>query len=481
VVSRINRLPIRLRVTLVFASVMAVVLGGLGLFLYLRLGAELDATIEQGLRSRAADVTALIEQADSGLAQAGRSPLTERGENLAQILDPSGRVVDSAPSIRHRPLLSTGELRRALRGTIFVTTGSGEGAARLLATPVDAQDQRLVVIVGIPLENRSEAVRNLGGLLLIGGPVALLLAALAGFGALTAALRPVESMRRRAAVIHDGAPGQRLPVPAADDEIARLGDTLNEMLERLEVAFARERTFVSDASHELRTPLAIVKAELELALRGGRSVAELEDAVRSVAEETDRLIELAEHLLVIARSDQGRLPIRRADVGAGEVMDAVRERFTRRARDEHVELTVTAPEGIRMAADPPRVEQALGNLVDNALRHAGGRIELGAVAVGDVVELHVRDDGPGFPEDFLDAAFERFTRADSARGRGGAGLGLAIVATIAGDHGGDAGARNRPEGGADVWIALPRSAAAAPGPADGEPSASAALRDDGPS
>ena len=114
-----------------------------------------------------------------------------------------------------------------------------------------------------------------------------------------------------------------------------------------------------------------------------------------------------------------------------------------------------APEGLGLVADPLRLQQALGNLVDNALRHGGARVELSAERVNGSVELHVRDDGPGFPAQFVDDAFERFTRADAARGRGGAGLGLAIVAAIADAHGGAAGARNLPGGGADVWIAVP--------------------------
>lgn len=454
--SRLNRLPLRVRVTLVFAGAMAVVLAGIGLFLYLRLGVELDRTIEQSLRSRAGDVGALIEQADAGLAQSGRSPLTEQGENLAQILDAQGHVVDSTPSLRDRPLLSESALRRALQGTTMLTSSVGDDGARLLATPVTAQDRRLVVVVGAPLEDRDEAVRNLGSLLLVGGPVALLLAALAGFVALTAALRPVESMRRRAAAIHDAAPGQRLPVPPADDEIGRLGATLNAMLARLEEAFARERTFVSDASHELRTPLAILKAELELALRGGRTTDELEAALRSAAEETDRLVQLAEDLLVIARSDQGRLPIRTEDIRLDDLLEVVRERLLRRAGDRDADLVVDGPGGLTVAADPLRLEQALGNLLDNALRHGGRHIRLSAAASGDAVELHVRDDGPGFPPAFIDSAFERFTRADSARGRGGAGLGLAIVDAIARAHGGRVAARNDPGGGADVSLTLPR-------------------------
>ncbi len=249
--SRISRLPIRIRVTLVFTTVMAVVLSGVGLFLYLRLASELDASVERSLRSRAVDVTALVKQADSGLAESGRSPLTERGENLAQILDRSGRVVDGTPEVRDRPLLTTEELQRALRGTIFVTASPDDEPSRLLGTPVNAQDQLLVVIVGTRLDERDDAVQSLGGLLLIGGPVALLLAALTGLGALTAALRPVERMRQRAAAIQDAAPGQRLPVPAAADEIRRLGDTLNAMLWR-RCSLASARSFRTRATSSVR-------------------------------------------------------------------------------------------------------------------------------------------------------------------------------------------------------------------------------------
>jgi signal transduction histidine kinase len=456
-VARLNRLPIRIRVTLVFTTVIAIVMLGVGLFVYLRLGAELDATIDQGLRSRAADVTALVQQADSGLAQSGRSPLTERGENLAQILDTSGRVVDSTPSLRNRSLLPRSDVRRAAQQTIFVTS-QGDPGIRLLATPVSAQDQRLIVVVGTQLNERRDSVRNLGGLLLVGGPVALLLAGLAGYGALTAALRPVESMRSRAAAIYEAAPGQRLPLPVADDEISRLGETLNAMLARLGAAFAHERAFVADASHELRTPLAILKGELELALQAGRSVDELQSALRSAAEETDRLVQLAEDLLVIARADQGRLPIRESETEAYDVLEVVGRRFAQRAEDGDAEVAVVAARGVALVADRSRLEQALGNLVDNALVHGGRRIELDAAVNGSVVELHVRDDGPGFPQDLIDTAFERFARADAARSRGGAGLGLAIVAAIADAHGGHAAARNRRGGGADVWLAVPRVA-----------------------
>jgi signal transduction histidine kinase len=452
--SRLARIPIRVRVTVAFAAVMALLLAALGLFLYLRLGDDLNDEIERGLRSRAADVTAVVWQADDALAQSGSSTLIEEGENLTQVVDSSGRIVDSTPSARS-PVLSRSDLDRALEGTIFLDSRHGDDPVRLLATPVDAQGKRLVVITGAPKDEREEALNSLLGLLLIGGPVALLLASLAGYGAAAAALRPVERMRARAETITDAAPGQRLPVPPADDEIGRLGSTLNDMLGRLEEAFARERTFVADASHELRTPLAILKGELELALRAGRTHAELEAALRSAAEETDRLVQLAEDLLVIARSDQGRLPIRLEEVAATDVFEDVCARFARRAADGGAELHSSTPSELRLCADRVRMEQAVGNLVDNAIRYGGKWIELAAVPSGSTVALHVRDDGPGFSDGMQARAFERFTRGDAARGRGGAGLGMAIVSAIAGAHGGSAGLQNRPGGGADVWVVIP--------------------------
>jgi two-component system OmpR family sensor kinase len=153
-------------------------------------------------------------------------------------------------------------------------------------------------------------------------------------------------------------------------------------------------------------------------------------------------VALAEDLLVLVRVEEGRLPVRPATLDAARVLG-------------HFGLPAGAPPGLTVHADPQRLQQALGNLVDNARRYGGGAVELSAERVNGAVELHVRDDGPGFPPEFLGAAFERFTRADPARGRGGAGLGLAIVDVIARAHRGTAGARNRPAGGADVWISLP--------------------------
>jgi two-component system, OmpR family, sensor kinase len=453
-----RRLPIRLRVTLAFAAAMAVVLAAVGVFLYSQLGARLDESVDEGLRSRASEVTSLVEAAGGALGSGG-SDLVEQEESFAQVLSAEGRVLDSTPQLAGEPVLSPAELDRAVAEPSFFERDSLPGLdppVRLLAAPVDSGDGEAVAVVGATLEDRDEALDSLAALLLIGGPAALLLASGVGYGVAAAALRPVEAMRRRAATISAREPGERLPVSDAGDELTRLGETLNAMLARLESALERERRFVDDASHELRTPLALHRTELELALRHANSEAELREAIASSIEESDRVIQLAEDLLVIARSEKGELVVSREPEPVEALFATVRERFNARAEESGRELLVEGTDGLEVEGDRLRLEQALTNMVDNALRHGEGEIRLWARGEDARVELHVSDSGSGFPPDFLPRAFERFSRADVGRPRGGTGLGLAIVETIALAHGGAAGARNEPgSGGADVWIEIP--------------------------
>jgi two-component system, OmpR family, sensor kinase len=453
----LSRLPIRLRLTLAFAAALAIVLAATGLFVYLRLGAALDRTIDQGLRGRADDVAALVRAAGPGLREAGRNRLVEQEENVAQVLDPDGIILDSTPGVGGHRLLTEPQLARAAQATIMVDRPLVPGAddpLRLLATPVHAQGGPVVVVVGASVEEQMEALEGLLTQLLLSGPIALLLASLLGYSLAAAALRPVESMRREAEAVSAAEPGRRLPLPPADDEIARLGTTLNTMLGRLESALARERRFVSDASHELRTPLAALRTELELALRRKRPPEEIEAALHSATEETERLCRLAEDLLVLARADDGSLPVRREWLPATELLTAVQERYGHQAADAGRSLQIQADDQLELHVDRLRAEQALGNLVENALRHGRGRILLLARRRDGRVELHVRDEGSGFPPDFIERAFDRFSRSDSARQGPGVGLGLAIVDLIARAHGGSAHAANH-DGGADAWLEIP--------------------------
>jgi heavy metal sensor kinase len=433
----VSRLPIRLRLTLVFALALAVVLGAAGAFVYVRLDDALTEQLDESLEARAATLAPLVRSGE---------PLDQAGDEvLAQV------IAETASA-----LASPDEVAQALEGAFIMELDSvpafEDEPGRLLLTPVETDAGARVLVVGASLEERDEALDELLTALLVGGPLALLAASAAGYLIAGAAFRPVDAMRRRAAEISTDEPGTRLPLPEADDELRRLGTTLNEMLDRLEEGLERERQFTADASHELRTPLALLETELELALRQRRSPDELRAALHSAAEEVDRLRRLADDLLVLAQLDRGRVPLRHAPLDAQELLETVARRFAPRAAGNGRSLEVV-PTDVRFEGDRLRLEQALGNLVDNALRHGAGAVRLEASASDGVVELRVADGGPGFPAEFLPQAFERFSRPDSARSGGGAGLGLAIVAAVAEAHGGTARAWN--EDGAVVTIAVP--------------------------
>jgi signal transduction histidine kinase len=455
----VSLLPIRIRVTLAFAGAMAVLLAGLGMFIYLRYGSQLDEAIDQGLRSRAAEARAAALAGDgSRLGSTNGGGLVERDESFAQLISASGRVLDASPQVGTERVLDDDRLAAAGTGPIVFDAPPPpgvEGEVRILATAVSGEPGSDVIAIGASLDDRDEALTNLATLLLVGGPVALLLASLAGYLSIGAALRPVEEMRSRAASLSGSDLGERLPVPAAEDEIHRLGETLNRMLDRVEVAVERERAFVDDASHELRTPLALLKTELEVAERYSDDPGDLRAAIASARAEVDRLIALAEALLVVARADEGELPLDRHTLTVATLLSGVAERFESRLRADERPLRVEAVGDLKVLADRLRAEQALTNLVENAIRHGAGPIVIRAAPAGNLVELHVEDAGPGFAAGFLPRAFERFSRADPGRTGAGQGFGLAIVDAIAAAHGGRAGAVNRPGGGADVWIALP--------------------------
>jgi two-component system OmpR family sensor kinase len=450
-----NRLPIRLRLTLFFTVAMAIVLCATGLFLYTRVASDLDRTLNLELRSRAQDLSALVLRGGS-LRRTG-SPFIEHGETFAEVVTTGGDVLDATPSIGSSVLLSPSQLAHAKAKPIFVDRPSVPGLdepARMLAVPLQGTAQPAVLLVGATRENRAETLASLRRSFLIGGPIALLLTSLGAYLLAGAALRPIERMRRRAAEISTSSLDERLPVSESSDEVARLGRTLNEMLARIEDGLARERRFVADASHELRTPLAMLKAELELALSRARSPEELERSIRSAVQETDRLARIADDLLLLARADQrGRL-IQPEPTDIVDLLEAVTSRFNTRAETEGRSLSVDSADVPVANVDRLRLEQALGNVVDNAFRYGRGPITLSAQVMNSTVELHVLDGGPGFPAAFREHAFERFSRA-AEPGTEGSGLGLAIVETIAQAHGGRVDAADRPEGGADVWVSLP--------------------------
>ena len=452
-----SRLSIRARLTAAFAAALILVLALAGLFVYSRVAGDLQSTIDDGLRTRTGDLAALVASSDGKPPRSQGGPLVTTEEGFSQILTDRGKLVASTLAPGVGPVLSPEEVARASRGPMFGDerdVPGVEGEAKIFARPADSAQKRFIVLAGASTDDRSETLAGLRNAFLIGAPLALILASGLGYLLARRSLAPVGAMRNRAQEITLERSGERLPLPQADDEIRQLGETLNTMLDRIEASLERERVFVADASHELRTPLAILRAELELADRPGRSPEELLEALRSARDEVDRLSQLAEDLLVIASSDQGRLRIKRETVELPTLLERVRERFEQRAAEGGREIEVSAPAGSGVELDSLRIEQALSNLLDNALRHGAGEVRLAAMIEDDRVVFEVSDEGSGFPAGFETRAFERFTRADDGRTGGGSGLGLAIAQTIAQAHGGQAEIDGSGRPGATIRITV---------------------------
>jgi len=446
----VDRIPLRIRVALAFAVTTAAALAGLSAFVYVRV----DATLQSQLRDVLDGQIEVLAAADP----TDRPVLVARmaGDTFGQIMDPSGAVLASSPQVRDH----------LVGNSVWPTSGASveidapvvlhdEGAPeREAAMMLVRRDESGVQVVGISREDVDRALGELRRQLLIGVPVALLLAAGLGFLVAGSALRPIEMMRARAASISGHDQGERLPLPAAEDEVRRLGVTLNAMLDRLDEASSRQRRFVAEASHELRTPLALLRLELDLALAQPRSRTELTAAVTSASEEVERLSRLAQDLLTLAAIDEGGFELNRTRFGVAALLDDVAGRFGAMIAAAQGSIQVACDGDLVVDADRSRLDQVVVNLMDNALRHGGRNVGVSAQAVGGGVRIEVADDGPGFTEEFRDRAFDRFSSDDVRRG-GVRGLGLSIVQSIVSEHGGSVSIGRSADGGASVVVVLP--------------------------
>jgi signal transduction histidine kinase len=326
------------------------------------------------------------------------------------------------------------------------------------------------LLVGQSLATVNQAVREVTMAVSAGGVLAVLATAVAGWFLAGRALAPVECMRREAARISERDNDTALSVPPSNDELARLAVTLNDLLGRLHTALERERGFSAAASHELRSPLAVLRAELQLAGRPGRSPEYLSAAVRRATGEVDRVIDLANRLLLMAQGDADAVHLETAPVNLTDLVQDTLSSQSQKLDAAGVSVSLHAPDAVTARVDVVAYRRIVDNLVENALRHGGPvhRLDVALFLECKEVRLEIADDGSGFPPKFLPHAFERFSRADPSRSRqsGGAGLGLSIVATLARAHGGRVQAANRVGGGAivRVWIPVAHAAEMEPSP-----------------
>jgi signal transduction histidine kinase len=441
-----GRVSLRARLTVLAGAAAAIVLTATALLLYDGLFSAIDDAVTTELRIRSEDLAAEL--------RGDADPATTRGL-VTQILSDRGEVLSPAGE---PPIVEQGELPDG-RAEVVVNrpvVGIGD-AARILISRVPARDEtdRIVAVAGStrPIQ---EARRRLVLVLGITGPAMVSAVAAMAWLLTGAALRPVARMTRRAARLSLRESDAQLPEPPGDDEIAKLGRTLNAMLSRIAATVAHERAFIDDASHELRTPLAVLRSELELArleVSSSTDPATTIAALDSALEETDRLVSLANRLLVLARADAGHLADEPQPVSVPEVVARLVARLPELGRTIETDVGDTS-----VWADPPLIDQVVGNLLSNAVRWSRTAVRIDATSEGGWTAIRVADDGPGFDEDLLVRAFDRFSRVGSARASdtGGAGLGLAIVWAAATALGGSATVANGPPlGGACVTVVLP--------------------------
>jgi heavy metal sensor kinase len=429
-----QRRSLRARLTVLATVVVAVGLVAGSVLLLLSLESALLANVDGTARQRAEDVAALVDQD----RLPDPIPTASAGTVLVQVVDARGRVrAASLGSDRAVPLLSPAELERARDGRPRNLDGARIGEPeplRVIARPVGPPGDRVTVIAAASFGSVTSSLRIVQLAVLVGVPLLLLLVVGTAWATVGSTLRPVGALRRAAEEITGVGGSRRLPPPAAEDEIRRLADTLNRMLDRLERAGDRQRAFVADAAHELRSPLAGMQAQLEVALRHP-DPASWRQVAGAVLEDTLRLGRMVEDLLALARLDDGRGALPAAVVDLGELARRVVERQAEPAKELRLQVAGQA----WVCGDGPALERVVQNLLDNALRHADTRVGVFVRADGDRSVLVVADDGPGIPAADRERVFERYARLDDARSRdaGGAGLGLAIVREIVRAHQGE--------------------------------------------
>ncbi len=459
---------VRARLLLTYLAAAALLaVGGTTLFtISLRHG--LQANVDAGLQTRAdalaADVAGgNIEHTDPGPTVGGTTRV-EDVSTFTAVLDPTGRVVNAQPN----RLPTSPAVTRPTSDQQLISRQFGGAPFRILTIPVHRADGTWLVVAGQSMEAANETNAQIRRDLTIAIPVLLVLAGIGAWLLSGAALRPVDRMRADAQHLSQTTSRGALTEPRTGDSLDRLAKTFNQLLHRLHDSLDQQRALVADAGHELRTPLAVLRTELEIAVRPSRTRADLVDSIEHAQSEVTRLAELAEDLLLLAQADEGH-PILLSELT--DIADVIEDSVAAhrpRAEMKAIELNVHLSAPIVADLDPTGLRRILDNLLTNGVRHTPerGHVWLTVESVNDyatpLLRITVRDDGPGFPTDYLPHAFDRFSRPDQGRSRmhssAGTGLGLAVVKSLTTLMHGQATASNHPQGGAVVQIDIPLTA-----------------------
>ena len=455
---------IRVRLTLWYVLLLAIVLAVFGGAVYLSLRHVLYSNLDASIESSADAILGTIRLEEGGPFPSSPAPADDPDEDIEQyvrVFDVSKKLVfDSTGAIEHYPL-DNAALDRALVGQSWTRRFKLDGDPMRARTFLIERDGQTVGVleVGRAEEDAADTLNTLLLILGVAYPLTLVLASFGGVWLAGRALSPIDELTRLARRISAEDLGQRLDLQLPDDEVGRLARTFDEMIDRLDHAFRRQRQFTADASHELRTPLTIIKGQIDVALQREREPEAYRGVLQGVNEEVDRLVRLAGSLLTLARADAGQIPFVLESVDLHRVVSGVVEQVASAADQREVEIQYAPGDPVHVRADEDLLLQLLLNLLDNAIKYtpAGGQITAGWSINGEQAELWVRDTGVGIPEEHVPHLFERFYRVGEARGRdeGGVGLGLAICLWIAETHGGSISVQCAPDEGSTFTVRLP--------------------------
>jgi heavy metal sensor kinase len=450
---------IRARLTLWYVALLAAILLPFSVFLYASLARNLLAEIDRSLAEQVTRIADPIDLRDDGRIELGDAVDDLPVGLVVALYGPAGQQLAGGG---RQPVgvvaAAMNDLPRDERSIRTISAGGDEW--RVLTAPlVDAGTVVAVVQVARSEHDVEVALRQLRILLALAVPATLLVAVAGGLFLAGRALNPIDRITRAAAQIGAEDLSRRLAAEGGPDEVGRLAATFDQMLERLDHAFQRERRFTADASHELRTPLALSISQAEVALSRPRSVAEYRRVIASMADDSRRMSRLVAGMLTLARADVGEEPLSAEPLDLGELVDDVVTAMQPLARSRGVSLTRRGAASAVVAGDQTRLTQLLVNLLDNALKYtsAGGTVGVSVELCDATALLRVADNGVGIAAEHLPHLFERFYRVDRGRARleGGVGLGLAICQWIARAHGGDVAVASTPGKGTSFTVSLP--------------------------
>ena len=479
-------MSIRVRLTAWYTGIMAVSLVALGVVLYALYANSLWARAQDALRARAEQIAMKVEPTDPAdrtdpvteLVKVEDRSLVDRlsaGGMLIQISDIGGHVARRSSSLAPDAIPIGPAARRALDGreSFDRAVVVGVGPILLYTGPIAYRGSIIAALqVATPIESIEGPLDHLRWLLLLLGAGALVVAAVGGHLLAVLALAPIDRITKTARAIGTGSLGRRLHLRGANDEVRRLAQAFDEMLDRIDGTFERERQFTANVAHELRTPLTILKGELEVALRRERPPGVYRAAMASMKQEVDRLVRLVEDLLILARADSGVLRLDLRAIAVDTMVRWAEGQFQAAAGEKAIALAVEGTESLRVLGDLDWLRQVLTNLLDNAIRYtpAGGTIRLTWDRDGAFARVRVIDTGCGIAAEDLPHLFDRFYRANRVRAQasGGSGLGLAIAQSIAKAHGGRIDIESRIGSGTTVTVWLPLADAVETEPTPGD-------------